>query len=81
MSLRSHQCADEVRPGTVAGCDRPQNHGRPIRTQRVPSAIGRNSINPTMEKFWATGDPEVFQQRPAERPDPFAEYKEAAAHE
>ena len=74
MSVRSHQCKNEIRPGTVAACDRPQNHGRPIVTQRMPSAFGRSSISPKMQEFWTTGDPEALREGPAPAlPNPFGD--------
>lgn len=33
-----------------------------LRSVRLGAFIGGQSLNPRMEEFWATGDPEVFER-------------------
>jgi hypothetical protein len=35
-----------------------------LRTIRIAGFVGRASLNPKMDEFWATGDPEVFAPTP-----------------
>jgi hypothetical protein len=56
----THLCGDEWVVGQVDACPSP-NHSRFRSTRwRRAAALGRHSVEPSMEKFWATGDPSVF---------------------
>jgi hypothetical protein len=37
-----------------------------LKTVRLPGFVGvQHSTNPTIERFWETGDPSVFEKQPA----------------
>lgn len=58
--MTSHLCEEGWVDGEVDTCPSPtHSHYRTTRWQRS-AALGKHSVNPNMEKFWATGDPSVF---------------------
>lgn len=58
--MTQHYCDVEWVEGTVETCPSPTHSPHRTGRWRRAAALGRYSVEPSMEKFWATGDPSVF---------------------